>query len=231
MRLWPPSFWPQLSTARRQVQTSRASSSGWRQCRVRCWPHDLAGLGGGKLGSPLSRMCASKNQTSRAWKAQEQGVEIHPRTHPGDTAAQRLVRHEPAGVAGSLQKGQLRQCRVGWGKGSAEEVKDPGRTSDRGCVSVPGPEGVGQVRFLKLPGPGAVGGAARQPAGAHSPAPQCPPALFLPPPPAGLSQWPNPAAARGLGTLHVPQSVCLGFLICEMGTIIPPISKGALMIR
>ncbi|XP_054568764.1 2-oxoglutarate and iron-dependent oxygenase domain-containing protein 2 isoform X2 [Eptesicus fuscus] len=32
---WPPSFWPQPSTAHCQVQTSRASSSGWRQCRMR----------------------------------------------------------------------------------------------------------------------------------------------------------------------------------------------------
>ncbi|KAM7050419.1 2-oxoglutarate and iron-dependent oxygenase domain-containing protein 2 isoform 2-T2 [Molossus nigricans] len=34
MWLWPQGFWPRLSTARCQVQTSRASSSGWRQCQV-----------------------------------------------------------------------------------------------------------------------------------------------------------------------------------------------------
>ncbi|XP_029777704.1 2-oxoglutarate and iron-dependent oxygenase domain-containing protein 2 isoform X2 [Suricata suricatta] len=34
MKLWPLSFWPQLSTAHRRGQTSKAFSSGWRQCLV-----------------------------------------------------------------------------------------------------------------------------------------------------------------------------------------------------
>lgn len=98
---------------------------------MRSWPHDLAGLGSGRLGSPLSIVCASKNQTSRGWKAQEQGISIHPCTHPRDTAVQCLVRHEPAGVTEEFKEGIVETV---WAelKGSAREVKDLSGASNRG---------------------------------------------------------------------------------------------------
>lgn len=39
--------------------------------------HDLAGLRGGRWGVPVSIMSASKNQTSRGWQVQEQGIGTH----------------------------------------------------------------------------------------------------------------------------------------------------------
>lgn len=86
MRLWPPSFWPQLSTANHQVQTLKAFSSGWRRCLVRSWPHHLVGvgLGGGTLGS-LHHVCLQNpNQQELeglvGLTCQGPGVSIHLRT-------------------------------------------------------------------------------------------------------------------------------------------------------
>lgn len=50
MWLWPPSFWLRPSTAHCRAQTSRACSSGWRQCQVRSGLRHLTGLEGGRLG-------------------------------------------------------------------------------------------------------------------------------------------------------------------------------------